>query len=136
MVSTNGSIGRLGALVLTLVALAMLAAAAYCAIERRGFLQTATRVEGEVSALNAGGSHPQITFAADGRTLSYPQGGLIFGYRPGDKVYVLFSANDPAGTAVADAVGAIWFVPLMLGGIGLVLLVAGIETWIRTGRTG
>jgi hypothetical protein len=136
MVSTSGYFGRLGGLILTLVGLAVLAAAVYSAIERNGFVHTAARVEGVVSVLNAGGSHPQVTFVIDGRTISLPQGGLIFGYRAGDKVHVLFNIADPAGTATLDALGAIWFVPLMLGGIGLVLLAAGITAWIRIRESG
>jgi len=132
MVPTAGQPGRVGALVLALAGLAVHAASLYGAIERHAFVHTATRVEGVVSGLNAGGSHPQITITVDGRALSFPQGGLIFGYRTGDKVKVLFDPADPAGTGVVDAVGTIWFAPLMLGGIGLLLLAAAVGTWMRS----
>lgn len=82
-------------------------------------------------ALNAGGSHPQIRFVtADGTAVSYPQGGLIFGYRPGDRVQVLFHPADPAGTATLDAVGSLWFTALLLGGLGVLCLAAGATAWL------
>jgi hypothetical protein len=94
------------------------------AVATYGFIRTATRVEGKVVGLNAGGSHPQISFiAGQGGPVSYPQGGLIFGFRPGDRVEVLFSPSNPAGTATINAVGAVWSATLLPGGIAALLLV-------------
>jgi hypothetical protein len=46
--------------------------------------------DGIVTKLNAGGAHPEIEFTTpDGQTVSYPQGGMIGGYKPGDHVRVL-----------------------------------------------
>jgi len=131
MVFEIDSPGRFGAFVLALIGLVLLAVAVYCSVERYNFLLTATRVEGVVSALNAGGSHPQITFTVDGQTLSSAQGGMISGYKTGDKVYILFDAANPARTAVVDAFGAIWFTPLILGVLGLVFLIGGTWDFLR-----
>src|SRR5262249_35098816 len=88
--------------------------------------RTAIRAEGVVVRLNAGGSHPQIDFtAASGAKISYPQGGLIFGYRPGQKVRVLYNPNNPGKTACIDTTGALWAVPILLAGIGLFLALTG-----------
>jgi len=104
----------------------MLVAAVVTGIATNGFVGRAASAPGEVSRLNAGGSHPEIVFtAASGEKISYPQGGLIFGYRPGQKVRVLYSQEDPKGTARVDAFGALWFVPLMLFGLGLALIIGG-----------
>jgi hypothetical protein len=91
-----------------------------------GFVQRATQVDGVVSALNIGGSsHPEIQFTiATGETISYPQGGVIFGYKPGDKVTVLYDTADPASTATLDAFGAIWFWQIMLVFLGTIFLTA------------
>jgi hypothetical protein len=104
MVFEIDSPGRFGSFVLALIGLGLLVAAVYCSVDRHNFLLTATRVEGVVSALNAGGSHPQITFTVDGQTLLFPQGGNISGYKTGDKVYVLFDAANPAGKAAAELI--------------------------------
>jgi hypothetical protein len=102
--------------------------------ETRNFLATARHAEGIVTKLNAGGSHPEIQFTAgDGSVVSYPQGGLIFGYRPGDKVDVLFTDGDPRSSAVVNIFGAVWFRSLLLGAIGAICAVGGGTTWLVSG---
>lgn len=92
----------------------------------RDFVRTAARAEGVVTVLNAGGSHPEIQFIdAAGRQVSYPQGGLIFGFRPGDKVQVLYAPDNPAGTATICAMGAIWFTTIIAGSLAAIFVMAG-----------
>jgi hypothetical protein len=80
-----------------------------------------------VERLNAGGTHPQIQFTTPaGDRVSYPQGGLIFGYEPGQTVRVLFEAHDPKGTAQIDAIGALWFDSIGLSFVGLIALLVGV----------
>jgi hypothetical protein len=80
-----------------------------------------------VTHLRTGGSHPEIEFTtALGEKISYPQGGLIFGYWIGKKVQVLYHQENPRGSACIKAFGALWFVPLMLLGLGLGLLIGGV----------
>lgn len=86
------------------------------------FGQTAARASGEVARLNAGGSHPEIRFVTGaGEAVEYPQGGLVFGFRTGDRVAVLY---DPAAPqqAVVDRVGARYGVPALGALLGAVLL--------------
>ncbi|KPC25393.1 Uncharacterized protein ABJ99_2542 [Pseudomonas syringae pv. cilantro] len=48
-------------------------------VDRINFLAQAQRAEGHVSALNAGGSHPQIDFAdAAGNAASYPSKAALY----------------------------------------------------------
>ncbi|MFB9126856.1 DUF3592 domain-containing protein [Paraburkholderia dipogonis] len=76
------------------------------------FLDLANKAPGVVVALNAGGSHPQIEFInSNGRRVSYPQEGLISGYKIGDKVTVLYLADSPNPQATIDKPGAIWELP-------------------------
>ncbi len=117
--------GRLGSIVFTVAGAILLAIAIYNAWGTYGFLRSATRASGTVAALNAGGSHPQIEFqTAAGEAISYPQGGLIFGMKPGDAVTVLYQAADPKASATLDAVGAIWFSTMLPGALGGILLLA------------
>ncbi len=88
--------------------------AIHVAADRLDFVKNAARAPGIVSALNAGGSHPQIEFVSQaGTAVSYPQGGLIFGYRTGDAVQVLYRPADPRRTACIDSFGALWFLPIL-----------------------
>jgi Protein of unknown function (DUF3592) len=129
----GGTIGRLGGVLFALGGLALLALAIRSARDAYAFVQTASHADGVVAELNAGGSHPQINFAVPAKgEISIPQGGLIGGYRPGDKVRVLFDVTDPQGTATIDTFGAVWFWPLMLGGIGAMFLVGGTVTWLSS----
>jgi hypothetical protein len=119
--------GWVKAIVFLMVGSGLLVAAVVTGLAIRGFVGRATPASGVVSRLNAGGSHPEIEFTtASGETISYPQGGLIFGYRPGQKVRVLYGQENPRGTARVDAFGALWFAPLMLLGLGIALLIGGV----------
>jgi len=91
------------------------------------FTSRAARADGVVARLNAGGSHPQIEFTtASGTRVSYPQGGFVFGYRVGQTVQVLYDPDDPDHTARVGTVGALWFVPILLLGIGVAFVLSGI----------
>ncbi|WP_175924537.1 DUF3592 domain-containing protein [Burkholderia latens] len=106
------------------IGIAFLIIAAIIGWSTRGFLQTAIAVPGEVVSLNAGGSHPQIEFVTRaGERVSYPQGGMIYGTKVGDKVTVLYQPEAPARTATIDKLGAVWNWTLMAAifGVGFIL---------------
>jgi hypothetical protein len=110
---------------LLVVGLVLLFLAASVAVHTRRFVAGAVRAPGFVTGTPAGGSHPIIRFTtASGEEGSFPQGGFVFGYRPGDKVTVIYDPNNPTHRTSLDTVGAIWFFPLLLGGLG-VAFVAG-----------
>lgn len=109
------------------IGIGLLVIAAVTGMAKRSFARNAARAQGVVVRLNAGGSHPEIEFAdVSGQRISYPQGGLIFGYRPGDKVNVLYLPNDPRRTACLDTFGALWFVPSLLAIMGVLFVIAGV----------
>lgn len=106
------------------VGVILLGVAAVVGLSVRRFTHAAASAEGAVVRLNAGGSHPQVDFVtAAGDRVSYPQGGLIFGARVGDKVRVLYMPDEPLSTARVDTFGSLWFVPLLLLAIGVVMLI-------------
>jgi hypothetical protein len=130
---TGEGLRRLTTWVFVIVGVVLLMVAIRNAVGTYGFIRTATRVEGKVVGLNAGGSHPQIRFAPkQGETISFPQGGLIFGLRPGDTVPVLFRPENPAGTATVGAIGALWFATFVPACIAVLLLIAA-RTLSRVG---
>lgn len=130
MVFGGETSGRLGGVTFILLGLVLLGFGARSALGIRDFVRHAARADGEVIGLNAGGSHPQIQFVTpDSRVVSFPQGGLIFGYRQGDRVQVLFDPAEPAATATIATPGSLWFPALVLGGIGLVFIAVGTITW-------
>jgi len=105
---------------------------------RLSFLAQAQRAEGHVSALNAGGSHPQIDFTdAAGKTVSYPESGFIFGYAVGDSVTVFYRADAPSSTAIIEDRGALWGASLLTGLFAIVFIAGGgyhVAAWIRRRR--
>lgn len=106
--------------------------------ERLAFLAQAARADGHVSALNAGGSHPQIDFNdAAGNPISYPESGLIYGYAVGDSVTVRYDAEAPARTAIIEDRGALWGASLLVGLFAVVATAGGgyhLAAWIRRRR--
>ncbi|KVL19096.1 DUF3592 domain-containing protein [Burkholderia ubonensis] len=97
--------------------------AAFAAWSTGDFLRTAIAVPGEVVSLNAGGSHPQVEFVTrTGERISYPQGGMIYGTKVGDKVTVLYQPEAPSRTATINRIGAVWNWTLMvfIFGVGFI----------------
>ena len=123
--------GRIGGPVFLVLGLALLVFGFRSALETHTFVRSAVRTEGIVSKLNAGELHPQIDFTTmNNMDISYPQGGLVFGLRPGEKVEVLFDAGNPAETATVNTVGAVWFTTLMLSGLGALSILMGTLAWL------
>ena len=118
-----------------LVGLGLLAASLLMALQTSRFVSTATRQDGTVTRLNAGGSHPQISFATpDGTGVSYPQGGLIAGMSVGQAVQVLYDPADPAGSARLDSFGSLWGESLAVFVCGAVLCgLAGLSVFVPVG---
>lgn len=130
---TPSPIGKiLLGLLFALIGIGLLGIALNLTLDRREFLTHAEVADGIVSHLNAGGSHPEIAFTtATGEKISYPQGGLIFGYRQGQSVRVHYLPDQPALSAVVDDPGALWGPSGLLGGLGLMFAFAGLTTVIR-----
>ena len=102
------------------VGLALLVGAVVSALSTRRFIAAASRAEGEVIALSAGGSHPRLRFTtADGQVVTFSGNGLVFGYRVGDHAPVLYLRDRADTTASLAARGSLWFLPIMLAFIGL-----------------
>ena len=92
-------------------------------------MASALRGSGTVTRLNAGGSHPEIAFRTqNGSIISYPQGGMIAGFRVGQAVQVLYDAVDPSGTARVRSFGSLWGTSLMLATCGAALLALGLAS--------
>ncbi|SAI24392.1 Protein of uncharacterised function (DUF3592) [Bordetella ansorpii] len=125
------------ALLFTLVGLFLVASTGYLCYERAQFIRHSQVADGRVVKLNAGGSHPQIEFdTADNQRISYPQGGMIFGYEAGRQVKVRYLAENPQATAVLDTFGALWGMDAMMGAVGFIFLALGLSSVLRGGQTG
>jgi hypothetical protein len=87
------------------------------------FVQKATHTNGIVTALNAGDSHPQIEYSLPtSKQISYAQGGLIFGYKVGDSVNVLFFSEGKLNRRESiNTFGAIYGFAV-LGGVGSLIV--------------
>ncbi|MBD8547618.1 DUF3592 domain-containing protein [Sphingomonas sp. CFBP 8760] len=117
----------------TVIGAALLIAAVIATIGVQRFRDAAARADGVVERLNAGGSHPQIRFTTTaGDVVSYAQGGLIFGYRAGDRVRVMYRPDRPQATARLDQFGAMWAMPLLLGLLGAGFPIGGMLHFLAT----
>lgn len=100
---------RFGNVVLTVVWLACIYGLIASIQSTRQFLDAAVKAPGVVVALRAGGSHPTVEYTnTRGERISYPQNGLIFGFRVGDKVTVLYLKESDNPQQTIDRFGAVW----------------------------
>ena len=115
-----------------LAGLVLLTATVVQTSSRADFLQSALQADGNVVALNAGSSHPEIAFTdSSGARISYPQGGWIYGYQVGIQVKVYYRAEAPETSAVIDDFGALWGTSALLGLLGSIFMVSGLLTLFR-----
>ena len=92
-----------------IIGIVLLITGSALAVSRRQFVREAITANGIVVELKFGTSHPKIEFTLpNNERIAYYQGGLITGYKVGDKLHVLYLESDPRGTACIDTLGAIW----------------------------
>ncbi|WP_434628319.1 DUF3592 domain-containing protein [Pseudomonas sp. Z1-29] len=119
-------------LLFALIGIVLLGGTVLLILERHEFLARAQIADGIVSRLNAGGSHPEVAFTTGkGEKISYPQGGFIFGYEPGQPVRVYYLPEQPADNPLIVDRGALWGTPVMLGAMGLFFTLVGSLKAIR-----
>lgn len=103
------------AIVFLVAGLLFLGVAAIASWQTSRFVARSIVVDGRVSALRAGGSHPEVEFTSrTGERISYPQNGLVFGTHAGQAVRVRYDPAAPRASASLDRFGALWTVPLAL----------------------
>ncbi|MEM9091416.1 MAG: DUF3592 domain-containing protein [Cyanobacteria bacterium P01_F01_bin.53] len=96
------------------------------------FINMASRAEGKVVKLNAGGAHPVIRFVPVGEEeeVEFSGSGFI-NYSVDDKVSVLYlkDAQNPSGFQTnIDTPGALWAAPLGFTWIGMGFVIGGLYT--------
>lgn len=133
----NQALRTVKIIVFTVVGLALMVGAVCWAVSTRRFVAQAVAAPGVVIRLNAGGAHPQVRFTtAAGQTIEYPQGGMIWAYRVGDKVKVLYVPENPAGSAVLNRPGALWGFVAMDFLLGAAFVLLSQLAWWRPGWVG
>ncbi|NHZ36740.1 DUF3592 domain-containing protein [Massilia rubra] len=95
----------------------------YEGIQDRGeFIKSTVRADGVVVRQTAGKHHVDVRFTtAKGEVVEYGQNGDI-SYEAGEKVSVLYYADDPRNNPSTDASGALWGGSLTLFGVGVLTL--------------
>jgi hypothetical protein len=95
------------------------------------FINMASRTEGKVIALSAGGSHPVIQFVPAGEAaVEFSVSGFI-NYRVDDKVTVLYlkDTQRPSGfQTTINTPGVLWFSALIFTWIGAGFVIGGLYT--------
>lgn len=109
-----------------LVAAVLIVAAVLAGLQTGKFVGRSVTAPGQVTRLLAGPSHPEIRFITRaGEAVTYPQGGLVFGYREGQSVTVRYDPAAPKQTVTIDSLLSIWAVTLFLGLLGAIFAIAG-----------
>ena len=96
----------------------------------RELIRTGQRVQGLVTELAAGTSHPMVAFEAAGERIEFPGNGFV-SHRKGERVAVLFDASSPHTSAILDEPGALWFTAVGNGLLGGGMLIAGLSLLLR-----
>ena len=117
--------------VFTLVGVGLMVAALSWAAATRRFVARAASAPGMVVRLNAGGAHPEIRFTTSaGQIVEYPQSGMIWDYRVGDQVEVLYDPRSPTDPLI-NTVGALWGFTLMTFVMGIAFVGVAQLAWRR-----
>ncbi len=128
----NPALRRLKSIVFTLVGVGLMISAVYWAASTRQFVARAASAPGVVIKLNHGGAHPEVRFTtAAGEVVEYPQGGMIWGYRVGDRVEVLYEPGNPNRDPVIHTTGALWGFVAMDFLMGAVFVLTAQLVWWR-----
>ncbi len=86
------------------------------------FIRHAEIAKGTVTRLAHGGSHPEIQFTTkEGKVIEYTQGGVIFGYKKGEKVQVYYLPKSP-NICDINTFGSLWGFPIALFTLGVIFL--------------
>ena len=132
----NRPLRWLKVVVFTVAGVGLMVAALWSAASTRRFVARAAAVPGTVIRLNAGGAHPEVRFTtATNQVIDYPQGGLIWGYRVGDQVTVLYDPNEPQ-QPIINTRGALWGFTAMNFLLGAVFVLAAQLVWREGGSVG
>ena len=124
----NDLLTRLKGGVFAVVGLGLTVGVCAWSVSSLHFIRCAARAPGIVTKLNAGGSHPEVSFtAASGEVVDYPQGGMILGYHAGQPVTVLYDPHHPRDSPCLDTIPALWFDQGMLLLMGIVFLSIGLH---------
>jgi hypothetical protein len=129
MQAINRDMQKLLGILFPILGVVLLLGASIEALMTHRFITLASRAEGEVVRLNAGGAHPVVRFAPAGKAvIEFSTSGYI-NYAVGDRVTVLYlkDAQDPSMTwAKIDTPGALWFEEIHLVGLGAAMTLAGL----------
>lgn len=127
-----------------IIGIGLMGAAVYFALATQSFLATAVTAEGTVLALERSRSgdsnslRPRVAFTdAEGNRREFVSsvGSSFANFQRGDAVRVFYQPDDPERARI-DSFLHLWFLPLLLGGMGLVFssLGGGILTFQMLGR--
>jgi hypothetical protein len=122
---------RLIGMIFPFVGLASVLLATVLAVSTNNFINTASKADGKVVRLTAGGAHPVVQFVpiSGEKPVEFPAGGMI-NYKVGDQVTVLYvkdSQNSAGLKTNIDNPGALWFLPTIFGSIGGVMTICGLQ---------
>ncbi len=116
-------------LLFPLIGASLLLGALGASIMTYRFTQTASRAEGQVIKLNAGGAHPEIRFIPQGGNTTEFAGSGFINYALGDRVPVLYQQDAAKSKVTQTAIGtpgSLWFTPGILTWIGGGFVIAGL----------
>lgn len=92
-----------------------------------GFVTSSKTAYGEVIRLSPGPHHPEVTFTTqNGEQIRFSANGFI-SQAVGDHVRVRYLADSPGSSAKIDTIGSIWPLPIVLGGMAALWIVAGLR---------
>jgi hypothetical protein len=114
-----------------IIGLGLLLCAIASAISTQHFIKSASRAEGKVIKLYAGGAHPEIRFVPAGEPAIEFSGHGFIDYAVGDKVNVLYlkDPQTPAGYQIQiDTPGALWSSTSLFTYLGISFVIGGLYT--------
>ena len=129
MQTINRDMQKLLGILFPILGVVLLLGASIEALMTHRFITLASRAEGKVVRLNAGGAHPVVQFVPAGKAvIKFSDSGYI-NYAVGDQVAVLYlkDTQDPSIIwAKIDTPGALWVEEIHMVELGAGIIIAGL----------
>lgn len=119
-----------------LISLLLILVGSYFAYDKYSFFSSSKKVMARVSHVEKRhrSINPTFEYVVNGKTYTIEGANTRSDeYELNDQQLIFYNPNDPSDARVGTFMN-MWFVPVLLLGLGIIFFIVGIVTWLATGK--